>query len=50
VIEAELQAQVPAGASVPRLIPAHEDGMARLRGTVALILQKDFGTLQSLAG
>jgi hypothetical protein len=28
---------------MPRLEPAHEDGMARLRGTVALILQKDFG-------
>jgi len=48
VIEAELQAQVPAGGALPRLIPAHEDGMARLRGTVALILQKDFGTLQAL--
>jgi predicted NBD/HSP70 family sugar kinase len=49
-IEAALQAQTPAGASVPRLIPAHEDGMARLRGTVALILQKDFGTLAGVAG
>jgi hypothetical protein len=28
---------------VPKLIPAYEDGMARLRGTVALIMQKDFG-------
>jgi predicted NBD/HSP70 family sugar kinase len=45
IIEAEVRAQVLAGGVVPRLIPAHEDGMARLRGTVALILQKDFGTL-----
>jgi predicted NBD/HSP70 family sugar kinase len=45
IIEAEVQAQVLAGGAMPRLIPAHEDGMARLRGTVALILQKDFGTL-----
>lgn len=43
VIEAEVQAQVLTGACAPRLIPAHEDGMARLRGTVALVLQKDFG-------
>lgn len=45
IIEAEVQAQVLSGGCAPRLIPAHEDGMARLRGTVALILQKDFGTL-----
>jgi predicted NBD/HSP70 family sugar kinase len=50
IIEAEVQAQVLAGGITPRLIPAHEDGMARLRGTVALILQKDFGTLQEAAG
>jgi predicted NBD/HSP70 family sugar kinase len=50
IIEAEVQAQVLAGGDTPRLIPAHEDGMARLRGTVALILQKDFGTLQDAAG
>jgi predicted NBD/HSP70 family sugar kinase len=43
VIEAEVKAQVLPGGSMPRLEPAHEDGMARLRGTVALILQKDFG-------
>jgi hypothetical protein len=45
VIEKELRAQVLPGGAVPRLIPAYEDGMARLRGTVALVLQKDFGTL-----
>lgn len=49
IIEAEVQAQVLAGGVMPRLIPAHEDGMARLRGTMALILQKDFGTLQETA-
>jgi predicted NBD/HSP70 family sugar kinase len=43
VIESELQAQILPGGCMPRLEPAHEDGMARLRGTVALILQKDFG-------
>jgi predicted NBD/HSP70 family sugar kinase len=43
VIEAELQDQVLPGGCLPRLEPAHEDGLARLRGTVALILQKDFG-------
>lgn len=43
VIEAEVQAQVLPGSCAPQVIPAHEDGMARLRGTVALVLQKDFG-------
>ena len=45
VIESEVQAQVLPGGCVPKVIPAYEDGMARLRGTVALVLQKDFGTL-----
>jgi predicted NBD/HSP70 family sugar kinase len=45
VIESEIHAQVLPGACPPRLVPAYEDGMARLRGTVALVLQKDFGTL-----
>jgi len=45
VIQAEVQAQVLPGGVAPRLIPVHEDGMARLRGTVALILQKHFGTV-----
>ena len=31
------------GGKAPQLIPAHEDGMARLRGTVVLVLQKHFG-------
>ncbi len=47
VIESEVQAQVLPGGCVPKVMPAYEDGMARLRGTVALVLQKDFGTLAS---
>ena len=42
IIEAEIQAQVLAGGHTPLLVPAFEDGMARLRGTVALVLQKHF--------
>ena len=44
VIEAEVQAQALPGGRTPVVVPVHEDGMARLRGTVALILQKHFGT------
>jgi predicted NBD/HSP70 family sugar kinase len=44
VIEAEVQDQILPGGCMPVIIPAHEDGMARLRGTVALVLQKHFGT------
>ena len=43
VIESEVQHQVLPGGCPPRLVPAHEDGRARLRGTVALVLQKHFG-------
>jgi predicted NBD/HSP70 family sugar kinase len=42
VIAEEVAAQVLPGGIAPRLIPAPEDGMARLRGTVALVLQKHF--------
>jgi predicted NBD/HSP70 family sugar kinase len=42
VIAEEVAAQVLPGGVAPRLIPAPEDGMARLRGTVALVLQKHF--------
>jgi predicted NBD/HSP70 family sugar kinase len=42
VIEAEVADQVLQGGIPPQVIPAHEDGMARLRGTVALVLQKHF--------
>ncbi len=44
IIEAEVCAQSLPGGAPPQLIPAHEDGMARLRGTVALVLQKHFST------
>jgi predicted NBD/HSP70 family sugar kinase len=42
VIQSEVAAQVLPGAVPPRLVPVHEGGMARLRGTVALVLQKHF--------
>jgi predicted NBD/HSP70 family sugar kinase len=45
LIEADVQAQVLPGSVPPRLIPVHEEGMARLRGTVALMLQKHFGNI-----
>jgi predicted NBD/HSP70 family sugar kinase len=45
ILETEVQAQVLPGGAIPRLMPSYEEGMARLRGTVALVLQKDFGTL-----
>jgi predicted NBD/HSP70 family sugar kinase len=48
IIEREVAAQVLPGGVVPRLIPAYEDGMARLRGTVALVLQKDFGNISEV--
>jgi predicted NBD/HSP70 family sugar kinase len=49
IMEAEVQAQVLPGGCAPRLVPAYEDGMARLRGTVALVLQKHFGNIQGAA-
>ena len=48
VIEAEVRAQTLPGGHQPRVMPVHEDGMARLRGTVALILQKDFGSVREV--
>ena len=42
VIDAEVHDQVLPGGCAPRVVPAHEDGMARLRGTIALVLQKHF--------
>jgi predicted NBD/HSP70 family sugar kinase len=45
VIEAEVQEQMFPGGVAPRVIPIHEDGMARLRGAVALVLQKHFREL-----
>ena len=47
-IEQEVQAQVLPGGVPPRLVPVHEDGMARLRGTVALVLQKHFGAVHEV--
>jgi predicted NBD/HSP70 family sugar kinase len=47
VIQAEVEDQVLPGSSPPLVRPAHEDGMARLRGTVALVLQKHFGAVPS---
>ena len=44
VIESEVRALVLQGGFPPILMPAHEEGTARLRGTVALVLQKHFGT------
>ena len=46
VIEREVRSQVLPGGSVPRLLPVHEGGMARLRGTVALVLQKRFAAVE----
>jgi predicted NBD/HSP70 family sugar kinase len=45
IIEAEVAAAVLIG-KPPRVRPAAEPGMARLRGTVALVLQKHFGPSQ----
>ncbi len=42
IIEAEVRAQTLPGGSVPILQPANEDGMARLRGAVALMIKKHF--------
>lgn len=46
VVEAEVHDQVLPGGCPPRLIPIYEGGMARLRGTVALVLEKHFGAVQ----
>jgi predicted NBD/HSP70 family sugar kinase len=41
-VEAEVRAQLLPGTHMPKIVPAHQDGLARLRGTVALVLQKHF--------
>jgi predicted NBD/HSP70 family sugar kinase len=46
VIEAEVQAQVLRGGCAPQLIPIYEGGAARLRGAIALVLQKHFGAVR----
>lgn len=43
VIESAVSAQALQGGAAPLIVPAHESGMARLRGTVALVLEKHFG-------
>jgi len=43
VIEAEVQSQLLPGATSPNVLAAQEAGLARLRGTVALVLQSEFG-------
>jgi predicted NBD/HSP70 family sugar kinase len=42
IIEAQVREHMLPGGTAPRLVRAYEDGMARLRGTVALVLQKHF--------
>jgi hypothetical protein len=39
----EILDQVSPGGVAPQLIPARDGGVARLRGTVALVLENDFG-------
>ena len=43
VIETEVRDQVLPGGCVPAVVPTHEDGKARLRGAIDLVLQKHFG-------
>jgi len=50
VIEAEVRAQVLPGGCPPVVVPAHEDGMARLRGTIALVLWNDFAPARETSG
>jgi len=42
IVEAEVRAQVLGGSAPPRVTPSGEGGMERLRGAVALLLQKHF--------
>jgi predicted NBD/HSP70 family sugar kinase len=49
IIQAEVQAQALPGGVSPRLIPVHEGGMARLRGAIAMVLQKHFGAAPEVA-
>jgi predicted NBD/HSP70 family sugar kinase len=44
ILEAAAAEQVLPGGHAPRICPVHEDGMGRLRGTVALVLRKHFST------
>jgi predicted NBD/HSP70 family sugar kinase len=49
IIEAEVQAQVLPGGCPPVLAPMYEGGTARLRGAIALVLQKHFGAVHEAA-
>ncbi len=49
VIETEVQAQVLRGGCPPQLVPIYEGGTARLRGAIALVLQKHFGAVREVA-
>ena len=49
VIEAEVQAQVLRGGCPPQLTPIYEGGMARLRGAIALVLERHFGAVREAA-
>ena len=42
IIDAAVLEQTSPGGVPPLVIPIQEDGLARLRGTIALVLQKDF--------
>ena len=45
IIESEVRRQALPGSLAPKIVPAQEPSMARLRGTVALVLEKHFGVL-----
>jgi predicted NBD/HSP70 family sugar kinase len=44
-IENEVRSQILPGGSFPELLPVYEGGQARLRGTIALVLQKHLGAV-----
>jgi predicted NBD/HSP70 family sugar kinase len=43
LIESEMRSQTLGGTKPPELVPASEAGQGRMRGTVALVLQRHFG-------
>jgi predicted NBD/HSP70 family sugar kinase len=49
VVKSEVAAQMLAGLP-PEVAPALDGGIARLRGTVALVLQRHFGSNRALPG
>jgi predicted NBD/HSP70 family sugar kinase len=50
ILEAQVREQLLPGGRAPQLLPAPEDGLTRLRGTIALVLQKDFGMVRAEQG